>query len=130
MIVTMTNMGVVAFVLLGIGLGDALGHSLVLLVSDEGDDGIVPLNHHPLYNLPFSPKHQHSSSADPLAHRVWPQHLSQIMMPLWSSAIGIIFVPILGIGDDSRLDSDPHSFLSFSHVIVSPLFYLWPGPIS
>ena len=99
-------------------------HVLVLLVSDEGDDGIVPPDHHPLYNLPFSPRRHHSLSADPLAHRVWPWHLSQIMMPLRSSAIGVIFVPVHCIDDDSCLDGGPHSFLSFSHIIVSPLCYL------
>ena len=66
-------------------------HVLVLLVSDEGDDGIVPPDHHPLYNLPFGLRHHHSLSADPSAHRVWPRHLSQIMMPLWSSVISVIF---------------------------------------
>ena len=50
------------------------------------------------------------------------------MMPLRSSAIGIIFVLILGIGDDSRLDGDPHSFLSFSHIIVSLYDIYSPGP--
>ena len=99
-----------------------------LLVSDEGDDGNVPLNHHPLYNLPFGPRRQRSLLMNPSAHRVRPQHLSHIMMPLWSSVIGVIFVLAYCIGDVSRLDGDPHSFLSFSHIIV-PLCSIYnPGP--
>ena len=112
------DVGIVTLVLLSIGFGGVAGHLLVWLVSDEGDDGIVPLNHHPLYNLPFSPRCQHSLSVDPSAHRVWPQHFSQIRMPLRSLVIGVIFVLTFCIGDDSRLDGDPHSFPSFSHVIV------------
>ena len=94
---------------------------VMLLVSD---DGIIPPNHHPLYNLPFCLRHQHSLSADPSAHGIWPWQLSQIMMSLWPSVISIIFVPVLCIGDDSCPDGDPHSFLSFSHIIVPPSFYL------
>ena len=41
-VVTLTNTRVVALVLLSIGLGGVVGHLLALLVSDEGDDGIVP----------------------------------------------------------------------------------------
>ena len=40
-IVTLTNMGIVTLVLTSIGLGGVVGHWLALLVSDEGDDGIV-----------------------------------------------------------------------------------------
>ena len=109
---------IITLVGVSIRMGGVRRHSLVLLVSDEGDDGIIPPDHHPLYNLPLSLRHQHSLSADPLAHRVWPQHCSQIMMPLWSSVFGVIFVPAYCIGDDSCLDGNPHSFLSFSHIIV------------
>ena len=36
------DMGIVALVLLGIRLGGVAGHLLAWLVSDEGDDGIIP----------------------------------------------------------------------------------------
>ena len=108
-IVPTRDTGVVTLVLLGITFGRVAGHLLVLLVSDEGDDGIVPSNHHPLYNLPLGLRRQHSLSAEPSAHGVRPRHLSQIMMPLQSSAIGVIFTPTFCIGDDSHFDSDPHS---------------------
>ena len=117
-IIAMRHTRVVALVLLGIGFGRVARHLLALLVSDEGDDEIVSSNHHPLYNLPLGLRHQHSSSAEPSAHEVQPQQLSQIMMPLQSSVIGVTFTPTFCIGDDSRFDSDPHSFLSFSHVVV------------
>ena len=51
-IVALTNMGVVALVLLGIGLGGVAGHLLALLVSDEGDDGIVPSTTIPYITYP------------------------------------------------------------------------------
>ena len=41
-IIPTRDTGVVTFVLTGIGLGGVVGHWLALLVSDEGDDGIVP----------------------------------------------------------------------------------------
>ena len=47
--------GVVAFVLMGIGLSGVVGH---LVVSDEGDDGIIPQTTIP-YNLPLGPRRQH-----------------------------------------------------------------------
>ena len=74
---------IVVFVVVSIRAGGVVGHLLVLLVSDEGDDGIVPPNHHPLYNLPLGSRHQHSLLVDPLAHRVWLQHLSQIVLVYW-----------------------------------------------
>ena len=42
----------VALVLLSIGLGGVAGHLLVLLVSDEGDDGIVPSTTIPYITYP------------------------------------------------------------------------------
>ena len=113
---------VVALVVAGIGLGGVVRH---LSVSDEGDDGIVPSNHHPLYNLLLDPRRQHSLSTDPSAHGARPRHLSQIMMSLRSLVTRAILTPTFCIGDDSRFDSDPHSFLSFSHNII-PLCVIYP----
>ena len=46
------------------------GRHVLLLVSDEGDDGIISPNHHPLYNLSLGPRRHHSLSVNPSARRV------------------------------------------------------------
>ena len=48
------DVGIVALVLLSIGLGGVAGHLLVWLVSDEGDDGIVPQTTIPYITYPLA----------------------------------------------------------------------------
>ena len=87
------------------------------------------LNHHPLYLSSTSLKCHHTWSADPLAHGVWPQHLSHIFDALRSLAIGDIFVLVfvLVITHDCIM-THTHSYLSLTPVFPLCSIYILFAP--